>query len=376
MGVVYKARQLRLNRTVALKMILAGEYAGTDAIERFLVEAQTVARLRHPNVVRVHAIGDCDGRPYVELEYLEGGTLAARLDGTPWPRRLAAQMVETLALALAEAHRMGIVHRDLKPANILLTEDGTPKITDFGLAKSSDLDLNLTRTNSILGSPSYMAPEQAEGRAREVGPGADIYALGAILYELLTGRPPFVGPGVLATLDLVRHAEPVPPRHLEPGISPDLETICLKCLRKEPGRRYTSADALAVDLQRHLAGEPIAARPTPRWQDAWKQARRRPAAAAMLAVAVLSSVVSAGVGPWPRAEQVRRPAVVESPIEDDPTPPESPIAGRSIRRPTVESPSTPIGERCRRPPRRLRRSPHLCRHEGPHSYPPRPRSWR
>ena len=204
-----------------------------------------MARLRHPNVVRVHAIGDSDGRPFVELEYLEGGSLASRLDGTPWARRAAARLIETLAQALAEAHRMGIVHRDLKPANILMTEDGTPKIADFGLAKSSDRDLGLTRTNSIIGSPSYMAPEQAEGRARDVGPAADIYALGAILYELLTGRPPFVGPNVLATLNMVRHAEPVPPRHLQPGISPDLETICLKCLRKDPDHRYASADALA-----------------------------------------------------------------------------------------------------------------------------------
>ncbi len=250
MGVVYKARQLRLNRLVALKMILAGEYAETDAVERFLSEAEIVARLRHPNIVQIHAIGDSDGRPYVELEYVEGGSLGLRLDGTPWPPRAAARLVESLASALAEAHRMGIVHRDLKPANILMTDDGTPKITDFGLAKADDKDLGLTKTNSILGSPSYMAPEQAEGGAKNVGPAADIYALGANLYELLTGRPPFVGPTILATLELVKNAEPVPPSYLQPGVSADLETICLKCLRKEPQRRYESADALAEDLGR------------------------------------------------------------------------------------------------------------------------------
>ncbi len=308
MGVVYKARQLRLNRAVALKMILAGEYAGTEAVERFLAEARIVARLSHPNVVQIYAIGDFEGRPYVELEYVPGGSLGSRLDGTPWPPRAAARLVQRLASALAAAHRMGIVHRDLKPANILMTDDGTPKITDFGLAKSNEKDPGLTRTNSILGSPTYMAPEQAEGRARDVGPAADIYALGANLYELLTGRPPFVGPTILATLELVKEAEPVPPRHLQPGVSPDLETICLKCLRKEPGSRYESADALAEDLGRYLAGEPILARPTPRWERAWKWIRRRPSTAALVIVSALSILAAAGGGIWYRAERARRRA--------------------------------------------------------------------
>ena len=232
MGVVYKARQLRLNRLVALKMILAGEYAGPTRSSGSWPRPRSSPGSSHPNIVQIHAIGDFEGRPYVELEYVEGGSLASRLDGTPWPPRAAARLVESLAAAVAEAHRLGIVHRDLKPANILMTDDGTPKITDFGLAKSIEKDSGLTRTESILGSPSYMAPEQAEGRAKDVGPAADIYALGAILYELLTGRPPFVGPTILATLDLVKNAEPVPPRHLQPGVSPDLETICLKCLRE------------------------------------------------------------------------------------------------------------------------------------------------
>jgi tRNA A-37 threonylcarbamoyl transferase component Bud32 len=315
MGVVYKARQLRLNRLVALKMILAGEYAGTEAVERFLAEARIVARLRHPNIVQIHAIGDLEGRPYVELEYVEGGSLGLRLDGTPWPPRAAARLVESLASALAEAHRMGIVHRDLKPANILMTDDGTPKITDFGLAKSSEKDLGLTRTDSILGSPSYMAPEQAEGRAKDVGPAADIYALGANLYELLTGRPPFVGPTILATLDLVKNADPVPPKSLQPGVSADLQTICLKCLRKEPQRRYESVDALAEDLGRYLGGEPILARPTPRWERAWKWVRRRPATAALIVVSALSILAAAWGGLWYRAEQDRQRAAIRRRVD-------------------------------------------------------------
>jgi serine/threonine protein kinase/tetratricopeptide (TPR) repeat protein len=315
MGVVYKARQLRLNRVVALKMILAGEYAGTDAVARFLAEAEMVAQLRHPNIVQIHAIGDCDGRPYVELEYVEGGSLSLRLDGKPWPPRAAARLIESLASAVALAHRLGIVHRDLKPANILMTDDGTPKITDFGLAKSSEKSLGLTKTNSILGSPSYMAPEQAEGQAKDVGPVADIYALGANLYELLTGRPPFVGPTVLATLDLVKNTEPVPPRCMQPGVPADLETICLKCLRKEQSRRYESADALAEDLGRFLAGEPILARPTPRWERALKWVRRRPSTAALIAVSALSIVATAAGGFWYRAEQDRHRAAIRRRIE-------------------------------------------------------------
>ena len=234
MGVVYHARQVRLNRPCALKMILAGAHAGDLATSRFLAEAQAVARLHHPNIVQIHHISESDGLPYFELEYVEGGSLRKRLDGTPWPARRAAGLVEVLARGVAEAHRLGIVHRDLKPDNVLLAADGTPKITDFGLAKSLEGDSGLTATDSIMGSPGYMAPEQAEGKAKQVGPLADVYALGAILYELLTGRPPFRAATVLETLEQVKATEPVPPSRLVPGLSRDIETIALKCLQKEP----------------------------------------------------------------------------------------------------------------------------------------------
>ena len=225
MGVVYQARQVRLNRPCALKMILAGAHADPVAAVRFLAEAEAVARLQHPNIVQIHEVGEPDGLPFLALEYVEGGSLAGALDGTPWPARRAATLVEALARGVADAHRLGIVHRDLKPANVLLAADGTPKVTDFGLAKVLDAESGLTATESILGTPSYMAPEQAAGKAKQVGPPADVYALGAILYELLTGRPPFRATTVLETLEQVKTAEPVPPSRLLPGLPRDLETI-------------------------------------------------------------------------------------------------------------------------------------------------------
>jgi tRNA A-37 threonylcarbamoyl transferase component Bud32 len=316
MGVVYKARQHRLNRTVALKMILAAHYAGTDAILRFLSEAEIIARLQHPNIVQIHATGDFDGRPYVELEYVEGGSLAARIDGTPWPPRAAAELIESLACGMAEAHRMGIVHRDLKPANVLMMHDGTAKITDFGLAKSIANDSGLTQHESILGSPNYMSPEQADGRAKEVGRSADVYALGAILYELITGRPPFVAPTILATLDLVKHAEPVAPSRLQPGVPSDLETICLKCLQKDPNDRYGSAEPLAEDVARYLNGEPILARPTPHWERAWKWVRRHPTIAALVVVSTVLVTAAVAAGLWYKSDIERRQAVVRSRLDE------------------------------------------------------------
>ena len=292
---------------VALKMILAG--AHTDALTaiRFLDEAKAIARLQHPNVVQIHHIGDADGLPYFELEYLDGGALDRRLDGTPWPARRAASLVEPLALAVAEAHRLGIVHRDLKPANVLLASDGTPKVTDFGLVKWLADEGGLTATESILGSPSYMAPEQAGGHGKQVGPAADVYALGAILYELLVGRPPFRGASILETLEQVQRVEPVPPSRLVPGTPRDLETIALKCLQKEPGWRYESAGELAEDLRRFLAGEPILARPIGVWERAVKWARRRPAAAVTAATLLLTTASLLAMGAWSYRSIGRRP---------------------------------------------------------------------
>lgn len=291
MGVVFKARQQGLNRLVALKMILAGDLAGPEAAARFLAEAEAVARLQHPQVVQIYRIGDHGGRPFLEMEYVAGGSLADRLDGTPWAARDAARLIESLARAVQHAHSFGIVHRDLKPANILLTIDGLPKLTDFGLAKSLGADVGLTQTGSIIGSPSYMAPEQAEGGRQAVGPAVDVYALGAVLYEQLTGRPPFKAATILQTLEQVRSAEPAAPSKLQPGLALDIETIVLKCLQKDPQRRYTEAAALAEDLRRFSAGEPILARPVGALERGFKWARRRPLIAALSAVSVLSTVL-------------------------------------------------------------------------------------
>src|SRR5665213_3615278 len=238
MGVVYKARQSKLNRLVALKMILAGEYAGEKELARFRTEAEAVARLQHPNIVQIFEVGEHDGHPYFSLEFVDGGSLAQKLDGTPLPPQQAARLVETLARAMHAAHQAGVVHRDLKPANVLLTADGTPKITDFGLAKKLDADAGQTQSGAIMGTPSYMAPEQAGGKSNEIGPAADTYAMGAILYECLTGRPPFKASTPLDTVLQVVSDEPAPPRKLQSKTPRDLETICLKCLQKAPSKRY------------------------------------------------------------------------------------------------------------------------------------------
>jgi serine/threonine protein kinase/tetratricopeptide (TPR) repeat protein len=296
MGVVYRARQILLNRSCVLKMILAGVHADAESVVCFLAEAEAVARLQHPNIVQIHHVGEADGLPFFELEYVDGGSLDRRLDGTPWPARPAAELIAALARGVAEAHRQGIIHRDLKPGNVLLAADGTPKITDFGLAKALDKDSGLTRTDSIMGSPGYMAPEQAAGTAKLVGPLADVYALGAILYELLTGGAPFRGTSALEIIEQVRHAEPVPPSRLVPGLPRDVETIALKCLQKEPGKRYESAAALAEDLERFRGGEPIVARPVPFWERGIKWARRRPAIASLAAAVILLLAALLGLG--------------------------------------------------------------------------------
>ena len=310
MGVVYKAKQKKLNRVVALKMILGGLHASDEDLRRFRQEAEASARLQHPNIVQIHEIGEIDGKPYFSLEYVEGGCLANRMANEPQPVFSAAQLIEILARAMHYAHQRGIVHRDLKPANILLappppdgsatapvTSFGIPKITDFGLAKRMDTDLGQTQTGAIMGTPSYMAPEQAGGRIREIGPATDIYALGAILYDLLTGRPPFKANTLADTLHQVQMAEPVSPGRLQPQVPRDLATICLKCLNKDPKKRYESGMALAEDLGRFLAGEPIRARPTSLLERSIKWSRRRPSLAALIAVSVLS-FVGLTIGGW------------------------------------------------------------------------------
>jgi hypothetical protein len=278
MGVVYQARQLGLDRIVALKMIRHAEHAGPEERERFRTEAQAVARLQHPNIVQIHEVGECQGLPYFSLEFCPGGSLADKLDGTPWEPTAAARLVETLARAVQAAHQAQVIHRDLKPANVLLTADGTPKVTDFGLAKKLD-QTGHTQTGAVIGTPSYMAPEQAGGKPSAIGPPADVYALGAILYELLVGRPPFKAATPLDTVLQVISEEPVAVRRLQLKVPRDLETICHKCLEKDPKKRYASAEALADDLCRFQAGEPIVARPLNRAQRSWRWCRRNPALA-------------------------------------------------------------------------------------------------
>jgi peroxiredoxin/tetratricopeptide (TPR) repeat protein len=341
MGVVYHARQTRLNREVALKMILAGEFAAADVRLRFLAEAEVVAKLQHPNIVQLYEFNVFNGVPYFSLEYVGGGALDKKLAKQPLPPGEAAALIETLARAIHYAHERGVVHRDLKPGNILLqncpassvSEAGSssgahpshrslhggssfgtlscvvrgtpfvPKVTDFGLAKCGAEGTGLTVTGAVMGTPSYMAPEQAGGRSRDVGPAADTYSLGAILYECLTGRPPFQSATPFDTVMQVVHEEPVPPKRLQSKVDRDLETICLKCLQKEAGKRYATTLELADDLARYLNGEAIRARPVGPIERTIRWARRRPAAAALIAVLVVAATVI-GVGGWVTSAQL------------------------------------------------------------------------
>jgi serine/threonine protein kinase/Tfp pilus assembly protein PilF len=387
MGVVYKARHVRLQRLVALKLILAGAHARPEDFVRFLAEAEAVARVQHPNVVQVYEVGHQADQPYIAFEYVEGSSLHRRLRQGPVSPREAATLLETVARAMEVVHQQGIVHRDLKPANILLrsksevpspkskgnpkpgiadpqaetrngkpeggpgvrspkseADDGPrlefpdsasvpsdfglrisdldsvdfPKVTDFGLAKRLECGDGLTQTGAVLGTPGYMAPEQAEGRLREISPATDVFALGAILYELLAGRPPFKGDTPLDTLLQARTAEPVAPHRLRPGVPPDLETICLKCLQKEPAQRYASALALGQDLRRFLDGEPILARPAGTWERMLKWARRRPQAAAIVALAVVAALgTAAGVLSYALYRSERHAKVLEAQVARD-----------------------------------------------------------
>jgi formylglycine-generating enzyme required for sulfatase activity/tRNA A-37 threonylcarbamoyl transferase component Bud32 len=298
MGVVYKARQVKANRLVALKMILSRQHAGLHERVRFQIEAEAVARLTHPNIVHLHEVGDHDGLPFFSLEFCAGGSLDGKLQGRPLPPAEAAALAEKLARAVHYAHLRGVVHRDLKPANVLLTADGEPKITDFGLAKQLDSGSNLSQSGSVMGTPSYMAPEQAAGRVHDTGPAADVHSLGAVFYQLLTGRPPFEGATAYEVIQKVMSEEPVPPGRLNPTVPPDLGTICLKCLHKEPARRYASAEALADDLRRWREGRPIAARPVGQAERFFLWVRRRPGVAGLLAVLATVIVAAFAVITW------------------------------------------------------------------------------
>ncbi len=311
MGVVYKARQLSLNRVVALKMILGGGHATTDDLERFRLEADAVGRLKHPNIVQIFDIGERDGLPYFSLEFVEGGTLDRKLNRMAMTPTQAAETVELLARAMQTAHDKGIIHRDLKPGNILLTREGIPKIADFGLAKQLHSDSGRTQSGSAVGTPSFMSPEQAEGRLEDLGPATDVYSLGAILYCSLTGRPPFKGATAVETMAQVINEEPLAPSRLQRKVSRDLETICLKCLAKSPRKRYDSAAQLADDLRRYLNGEPIHARAMGRAEQLWRWCRRHPVPASLL----LTVIVGSAFGMWylsRLSQEVVRSSALES----------------------------------------------------------------
>lgn len=298
MGIIYRASQRRLNRVCAVKVLVGGEFSSTEFRERFRTEAEAAAHLDHPNIVPVYEVGDHDGHPYLSMKWIEGGTLAARIDSTRLDSRDAARTVLRVARAVHYAHQRGILHRDIKPNNILLTTEGEPLLTDFGLARLVEKESTVTRTMAVLGTPSYMSPEQASGQTRHLSTAADVWGLGAVLYELLTGRPPFAGGTTMETIRQVLEKEPSPPRQLNPAIDPDLEVICFKCLRKEPGERYGSAEALAGDLDRWLRNEPILARPVSAWERAGKWLRRNPLPALSILAVLLTLIATAVVASY------------------------------------------------------------------------------
>jgi serine/threonine protein kinase len=294
MGVVYKALQLRADREVALKVMLHSDHARDEESSRFMVEAKAAARLQHPNIVQIYEVGESGDTPYFTLEFVEGGTLSRRMAKQMLSVKESATMMLTLSQAMAYAHSKGVIHRDLKPANILVTKEGSPKIADFGLARRTDDISHLTIDGTILGTPNYMSPEQASGKQTEIGPLADVYTLGAILYEMLTGRPPFKGASAWEVIQQVRSTEPTPPSTLQPGIPRDLETICLKCLQKEKEKRYGSAQLLADDIQRYLNNEPILARPIGSVERLIRLARRYPREARLVGLVAALMVILTG----------------------------------------------------------------------------------
>jgi serine/threonine-protein kinase len=288
MGVVYKARQRGLGRVVALKMILGGRLATPAEVARFRAEAENAARLDHPGIVPIYEVGEHDGLPFFSIKLVEGQSLARCRERFAADPRAAAGLVRGVAEAVHHAHQRGVLHRDLKPANVLVDGEGRPHVTDFGLARRLGQGAGLTRSGALVGTPGYMAPEQAAGRGEPLTTATDVYGLGALLYELLAGRPPFEGETPLDVLAKVLAEEPLPPARIRPGVPAELEVICLKCLRKEPARRYGSAAELAEELGRYLEGEPIRARPAGALERAWRWVKRRPSAAALLAVSVVA----------------------------------------------------------------------------------------
>ncbi|HLJ97940.1 MAG TPA: serine/threonine-protein kinase, partial [Gemmataceae bacterium] len=317
MGVVYKARQVSLNRIVALKMILAGQLASAADVQRFRTEAEAAANLDHPNIVPIYEIGEHQGQHYFSMKLIEGGSLGEQVARFSQDPTDAAQLLMTVARAVHHAHQRGILHRDLKPGNILVDGQGQPHVTDFGLAKRVQGDSRLTQSGAIVGTPSYMAPEQARSE-KVLTTAVDIYSLGAILYELLTGRPPFKAGTPLDTVLQVLEREPERPRVLNPRTDHDLETICLKCLEKEPHNRYGSAEAVAEDLERWLASEPIHARRTAAWERGLKWMQRRPAIAALTSLLAVSGVLGAGgvIWQWREAEAARQEALAKASAEE------------------------------------------------------------
>jgi len=298
-GVVFRARQKSLNRTVALKVISLGQWASKAHLKRFRLEAEAAAHLEHPGIVPIHEVGERDGQCYFSMKFIEGGQLDEVVKQTPMSIRQAVELITKVARTVHYAHEHGILHRDIKPGNILLDQKGEPHLTDFGLARLVESESTVTRTMEVLGTPSYMAPEQAVGNNAGISSITDVYGLGAVLYQLLTGQPPFAGGTTYETIKLLLDTEPRQPRLLNPKIDRDLSTICLKCLEKDSKRRYSSALALAEDLERWLKHEPIQARRTGIFTRGQKWMRRNPASA-LLAASLIALAAAAIRGPFPR----------------------------------------------------------------------------
>lgn len=314
MGVVFRARQVALNRVVAVKLLIGGVFAGPSALSRFRQEATVAAKLKHPHIVTVYEVGEHEELPFFSMEYIEGEDLAALTNGKPVSSRMAAEWMRSIADAVQHAHENGVLHRDLKPSNVIIDPFQQPRVTDFGLAQRLDLDARITVSGQALGSPSFMAPEQARGEKTGASVRSDLYALGAVLYQLLTGRPPFVGESIAAVLHQVEDRDPLPPRRLNPGVAQDLEVICLKCLEKDPGKRYASVRELSEELNRFLRGEPIRSRAISPAERTWRWAVRRPAIAGLLMALVLA-LAGGSVGvlyEWHRAELQKGEAVKQA----------------------------------------------------------------